>query len=100
MALKAPGNAADEPSSQHRRGIRYTIPRRRDEHRTDPFDRASYHLRHRVERLINRCQQSRGLATRYDKRCESYRALWVTASILLWIRKLGFESLHPSHLVS
>ena len=73
-------------ASCRRRGIRYTIPRRRDEHRTGPFDRASYRLRHRVERLINRCKQFRSLATRYDKRAESYRALWVIAFIMLWIK--------------
>ena len=65
----------------------YTSPRRRDEHRTGPFDRASYRLRHRVERLINRCKQFRSLATRYDKRATSYRALWVMAMIILWIRE-------------
>jgi transposase len=69
-----------------RRGIRYTIPRRRDERRTGPFDRAVYRLRHRVENLIARCKQYRSLATRYDKRAASYRALWVIAMILLWIK--------------
>jgi transposase len=68
-----------------RRGIRHTIPRRRDERRTGPFDRAIYRLRNRVERLINRCKQYRSLATRYDKRGDSYRALWLVAFTLLWI---------------
>ena len=70
-----------------RRGIRYTIPRLRTERRGDPFDRAAYRLRNRVERLIARCKQFRSLATRYDKRAESYRALWVIAMIILWIRE-------------
>jgi transposase len=69
-----------------RRGIRYTIPRRRDERRTGPFDRTIYRLRNRVERLINRCKQFRSLATRYDKRATSYRALWLIAFTLLWIQ--------------
>jgi transposase len=69
-----------------RRGIRHTIPRRRDERRTGPFDRARYRLRHKVEHLINRCKQFRSLATRYDKRGESYRALWVIACTILWIK--------------
>ncbi len=69
-----------------RRGIRYTIPRRRDERRTDPFDRTVYRLRHRVENLIARCKQFRSLATRYDKRAASYRALWTIAMILLWLK--------------
>ena len=70
-----------------RRGIRYTIPRRRTEHRSGPFDRAVYRLRHRVENLIARRKQDRSLATRYDKRAASYRALWTIAMILLWIKE-------------
>jgi transposase len=68
-----------------RRGIRITIPRRSNEHRSGPFDRALYRLRHRVENLIGRCKQFRSLATRYDKRAASFRALWLIAFTLLWI---------------
>jgi transposase len=70
-----------------RRGIRHTSPHRRTERRRGPFDRAAYRLRNRVERLINRCKQFRSLATRYDKRADSYRTLWVIAAILLWLPK-------------
>jgi transposase len=73
-------------ASCRRRGIRYTIPRRRDERRTGPFDRAVYRLRHRVENLVARCKQVRSLATRYDKRAASYRALRIMAMILPWIK--------------
>ena len=68
-----------------RRGIRCTIPRLRTERRRGHFDRAVYRERNRVERLINRCKQFRSLATRYDKRADSYRTLWVIAAILLWL---------------
>lgn len=68
-----------------RRGIRYTIPRKINEHRTGPFDRTIDRLRHRVECLINRCKQFRSLATRYEKRADSDRALWVIAFIILWL---------------
>ena len=71
-----------------RRGIRYTIPRLGTERRGGPFDRVTYRLRNRVERLINRCKQFRSLATRYDKRAESYRALWVIAMTILWIEHI------------
>jgi hypothetical protein len=37
-----------------RRGIDYTIPRRSDETRTGPFNRALYKERNSIERLINR----------------------------------------------
>ncbi len=59
--------------------------RKSTERRTGPFDRALYRRRHRVENLIARCKQFRSLATRYDKRGESYRALWVIALTILWI---------------
>jgi transposase len=69
----------------HRRGLRHTIPRLRTERRGGRFDRAVYRPRNRVERLINRCKQFRSLATRYEKRAASYRALWLIAMIMLWI---------------
>lgn len=72
-----------------RHGIRITIPRRQNEHRTGPFDRALYRLRARVECLINRLKQYRRLATRYDKCAVNYRAMWVIAAIILW---LGFAN--------
>ena len=68
-----------------RRGIRYTIPRKKNEQRTGPFDREIYRERNRVERLINRLKQFRRLATRYEKRGKSYHAMWVIAATLLWI---------------
>jgi transposase len=68
-----------------RRGIRITIPRRTNEQRTGPFDRAIYRTRNLVERLINRLKQFRRLATRYEKRGENYRAMWVIAASLLWL---------------
>jgi transposase len=39
-----------------------------------------------VENLIARCKQFRSLATRYDKRAASYRALWTIAMTILWIK--------------
>jgi transposase len=71
--------------SCRRRGIRTTIARKSNEHRTGPFDRGLYRLRHRVENLFARCKQFRSLATRYDKRAASFRALWIIAFTILWI---------------
>jgi transposase len=68
-----------------RHGVRITIPRKRNEHRSGPFDRAIYRLRNRVERLINRLKQFRRLATRYEKRADNYRAMWLIAATLLWL---------------
>jgi transposase len=68
-----------------RHQIRLTIPRKRNECRTGPFNRAIYRERNRVERLINRYKQFRRLATRYEKRAGHYREMWLIATILLWL---------------
>jgi transposase len=68
-----------------RRGVRITIPRKANERRRGSFDRALYKERNRIERLINRLKQNRRLATRYDKRGETYRGMWVIGAILLWL---------------
>ena len=69
----------------HRRGIRQTIPKLSPEDHSGPFDRATYHRRHLVENLIARCKQYRALATRYDKRAESYPVAWVIVMTILWL---------------
>jgi transposase len=72
-------------ATARRRGIRITIPRKTNEDRTGPFDRALYQLRRKVEHLFNRCKQYRSLATRYDKLGESFRTMWVIVATILWI---------------
>ncbi len=68
-----------------RRGIRITIPRKTNERRGGPFDRAIYRLRNRLERLINRLKQFRRVATRYEKRAENYLAMLTIAAMMLWL---------------
>ena len=68
-----------------RRGIRYTIPRKRNERRKGPFDRELYRRRNLVERSINRLKQFRRIATRYEKKAENYLAMLHIGSILLWL---------------
>ncbi len=68
-----------------RRGIRHTIPRKRNERRSGPFDRALYRTRNLVERAINRLKQFRRIATRYEKKAENYLAMLHIGSILLWL---------------
>ena len=75
------------PSLRHyarRRGIRITIPHRNNQHR-GRFDQAIYRQRNRIERLINRLKQFRRLATRYEKRAENHRAMWLIAATILWL---------------
>ena len=85
VADKAYSSRAIRPYA-HRRNIRLTIPHKRNESQAGPFDRASYRKRNRIERAFNRFKQCRRLATRYEKRAQNYRAMWVVASILLWFR--------------
>jgi transposase len=68
-----------------RRGIRTTIPRKKNECASGPFDRALYRQRNQVERLINRLKQFRRVATRYDKRASSYATVLTIAMCLLWL---------------
>ena len=66
-------------------GIASTIPRRVNERRTGPFNRAIYRQRSRIEGLINRLKQFRRIATRYE-RCARYSLGMLTiAAILLWL---------------
>jgi transposase len=67
------------------RGIRYTIPRKVNEHRGGSFDRAIYRQRNRVERLLNRLKQFRRIATRYEKYSLNYAAMLTVAAIILWL---------------
>ena len=71
-----------------RHGIRLTIPRKRNEGRTGPFERTLYRLRHRSERRIKRCKQYRRIATRDEKRAANYQALWLIAATILWVTAL------------
>jgi transposase len=49
------------------------------------FNTAIDARRNVVERCINRLKQWRGLATHYEKRAVNYRAMVVTASIVIWL---------------
>jgi transposase len=67
------------------RGIRAVIPSKKDQPRNPRFDRALYRLRNAVERLINRLEQSRRVATRYEKRASNYLATVTLAAVRLWL---------------
>ena len=66
-------------------GIRLTIPRKRGEHRTGPFDRRLYRQRNKIERVINRLKQFRRIAMRDEKRAANYLAMLYLATIILWL---------------
>jgi transposase len=76
-------------------GMRITIPRQRHEGRTGPLNRTLYRLRHRIERLINRCKPCRRLATRDEKRAANYQAMWLIAATILWLGGISTLQTHP-----
>lgn len=70
----------------HRRGIEAVIPRRSNESRRGTrFDCQTYREHNRIERTFNRLKQFRRVATRYEKRVESYLTMLTLATILLWL---------------
>jgi transposase len=66
--------------------VRLTIPHRSNQRCRGPFDKDTYRRRNIVERLINRLKHYRGLATRYEKRADNYRAMWLIAATLEWLK--------------
>jgi transposase len=79
-----------------KRGIRATIPQRRDQRvnrvrrgsaggRPPVFDRVAYRRRNVVERCFQRLKQFRAIATRYDKTTLSYQAMIDLATLTLWL---------------
>jgi len=76
-----------------RRGLKHTIPQRRDQQRRrarhpgrrPAFDAVIYTRRNVVERCTNRLKHWRSVATRYEKRAVNYRALVVIAAIMIWL---------------
>jgi len=68
-----------------RRGIGAVIPTKSNQRRNGRFDRAAYRERNLVERAINRLKQYRAIATRYEKREETYHAFITIGCILRWL---------------
>jgi transposase len=79
-----------------RRGIRATIPERRDQRanrarrgsrggRPPAFDTLAYKRRNVVERCFNRFKQYRAIATRYDKTATSYQGMINLATLRMWL---------------
>lgn len=63
-----------------RRGMVPVIPARSNERTNPRFDKALNRRRNVVERLFNRLKRFRRIATRYEKRAESYLAMLLPGS--------------------
>ena len=48
-----------------------------------------------VERLVHRLKQWRAVATRYEKRAASYRAVVVIAALMCWLPRSGRAATAP-----
>ncbi len=69
--------------------IRPVIASRRDQPRSESFDRVLYRSRNVVERLINRLKQCRRVATRYEKRAANYLTMVALAAARLWLKRFA-----------
>ena len=64
-----------------RRHLGDVIPTRKDQVRDEPFDRAAYRRRSRIEQVVGWYKERRALGTRYEKLAVNYVALWMVAII-------------------
>jgi transposase len=67
-------------------GIRSVVASRRDQPRSERFDRVLYRTRNVIERLNNRLKQFRRIATRYEKRAANFLAMVTLAAVRLWLK--------------
>jgi transposase len=63
------------------------IPTRKDQPRDEPFDRAAYRRRGRIEQVVGWYKGCRASGTRYEKLAVNYVALWMVAVIDKLLRK-------------
>lgn len=67
-------------------GGEVVIPPRRHRRFQHVYDKAIYKERNRVERFFSRIKHCRRIATRYDKRAQTFLGFIILASIMLWLK--------------
>ncbi|MGV9823846.1 IS5 family transposase [Nocardia xishanensis] len=93
-------SAASNRTLLRRKRIQTVIPERGDQvanrkrkgragGRAPSFDTETYKRRNVIERAFNRAKHWRAVATRYDKLAITYRAGFVLALIVEWLKSLG-----------
>ena len=70
------------------RRIDAVIPTRKDQPRTEEFDRERYRQRNVVERVVGWYKEYRALGTRHEKLAVNYVALWLIAIIEKSLKRL------------
>lgn len=68
------------------KGIKAVIPFKSNSQYPGEFDKDLYKERHLVECLFCHMKNYRRIATRYDKLFETYEAMLIICSILMWLR--------------
>jgi transposase len=71
------------------RGIKPVIPPRSNRKATIDYDREAYKRRNLIERCVNRLQQVRRIATRYEKTARAYLSMLCIAATKLWIKTVN-----------
>lgn len=93
-------SAASNRTLLRRKRVQTVIPERRDQvanrkrkgragGRAPGFDTETYKRRNVIERAFNRAKHWRAVATRYDKLAITYRAGFVLALVVEWLKLLG-----------
>ncbi|GGF72188.1 IS5 family transposase [Terasakiella brassicae] len=66
-----------------KRGASVVIPPKVNRKTKISFDKETYKWRHLVENFFAKIKEFRGIATRYDKTDESYKANWFLAAAII-----------------
>lgn len=64
----------------------FNVPNKSRRLKPNPFDPELYKDRNLVERFFNKIKYFRRIATRYDKRADTFFAMVKLASIRIWLR--------------
>ena len=66
-------------------GIKLIIPPRENRKNPPACDFQTYKDRYRIERMFNRLEQFRRIATRYDKTRKSFEPFLAIAAVKIWL---------------